>query len=51
MFEDLPQLKHFEQVFYLELKKSYQNKYYFTKYTRNGDAIVIPVFGTSSYVN
>ncbi len=30
---------------------TYQSKYYFTKYTRNGDAIIIPVFGTSSYVN
>jgi hypothetical protein len=30
---------------------SYQNKYYFTKYTRNGDAIVIPISGSSNYVN
>ena len=30
---------------------TYQNKYYFTKYTRNGDAIVIPVSGSSNYVN
>jgi len=30
---------------------TYQNKYYFTKYTRNGDAIVIPVSGPSNYVN
>jgi hypothetical protein len=30
---------------------TYQNKYYFTKYTRNGDAIVINVSGSSNYVN
>lgn len=30
---------------------SYQNKYYFTKYTKNGDAIVIPVSGSSNYIN
>ena len=30
---------------------TYQNKYYFTKYTRNNDAVVIPVSGSSNYVN
>ena len=30
---------------------TYQNKYYFTKYTRSGDAVVIPVSGSSNYVN
>ena len=30
---------------------TYQSKYYFTKYTRNGDAIIIPVSGSSNYVN
>jgi hypothetical protein len=30
---------------------TYQNKYYFTKYTRNGDAIIIPISGSANYVN
>ncbi len=30
---------------------TYQNKYYFTKYTRNNDAIIIPVSASSNYVN